>query len=59
MGLMEMRFLRRLENIKRGDRLRNNLKITPIEKVIEERHLRWIDYIHRTGDKMMIKKSVK
>lgn len=48
----EMRFLRKIEGKTRRDRIRNevfreNLKIKPIEKIIQEKQLSWLGHIYR------------
>lgn len=56
----EMRFLRKIQGITREDRIRNSviveeLKIKPIEKIIEERQLSWLGHLLRMKEERITK----
>ena len=54
-----MRFLRKIENRTRRDRIRNKVivnQLTPIEKLIEERQLSWLGHVHRMENERRTKR---
>ena len=57
---MGMRFLRRIKGINRRDGIRNTvvveeLNMMPIEKVIEDRQLSFLEHVHRMNKERLAK----